>query len=56
MFDIEKFPSLEKMVSYYQQSPMFFSELNKEVLLTKVLETTLMYNMHATSLATCLST
>jgi hypothetical protein len=35
MFDIEKFPSLEKMVSYYQQSPMFFSELNKEVLLTK---------------------
>ena len=39
MFDIEKFPSLEEMVVYYQQTPMHFNQLNKDVLLTKVLET-----------------
>lgn len=39
MFDVERFPSLEEMVVYYQHTPLHFNQLNKDVLLTHVLRT-----------------
>ncbi|XP_062501128.1 uncharacterized protein LOC134178291 isoform X2 [Corticium candelabrum] len=38
MFEVERFPSLEEMVAYYQQTPLHFNQLDKDVLLTNGLE------------------
>ena len=37
MFEVERFPSLEEMVAYYQQTPLHFNQLDKDVLLTNVI-------------------